>query len=441
MDRHSAGLERGHDVLRLVEDERGRETSPVHALDEGQEAGQGAAEDATDAGFDEEYAVGCRYGGRTTQGGYPRDTSVAPGGREDRRWASEVAGKIRDPRENFKPQTDTDGGVDLPRNVSTLTAPVILVRRIVATHTLFALLLAFNLVRTLHHAMWRDELQAFMIAANSPTLAELFARLHYECHPGLWYALLWVITRVTTDPTSMQIAQAAIAAATWLLIYRASPFDTREKFLLLAGYFLFFEYFVFSRSYGLMMLLGFAVVAVRSGRPRSGILPWLLLGLLANTVVYGTIWSIAMAPFVAAQQMRTDRRRLVAGLAAYVVLLALAVATMAPAPDQASSQAALGADASPLELIFAVPVDALAPLPVSWVKGIWALLMHPQTASFPRFWNPVPIYAIASLFGLGADHPGRVAAILVAAVVACAIIVRDRRLLAEFTLGTTASCC
>jgi hypothetical protein len=171
--------------------------------------------------------------------------------------------------------------------------------RSAAVFTAFMLLAAFNVVRTFRHAMWRDELQAFMLTAGSPTLVDLFHSLKYEAHPALWYALLWLVTRFTTEPAAMQVLHVAIALGVWVLIFRASPFSGGEKFLLVLSYFLFWEYFVVSRSYALMMLLGFAFVALRASRPRLLFLPWFLLGLLANTIVFGAIWSMAMAAFLA----------------------------------------------------------------------------------------------------------------------------------------------
>jgi hypothetical protein len=46
-----------------------------------------------------------------------------------------------------------------------------------AVFAAFVLLAALNVVRISRHAMWRDELQAFMLAANSPTLVDLFHNL------------------------------------------------------------------------------------------------------------------------------------------------------------------------------------------------------------------------------------------------------------------------
>lgn len=43
-----------------------------------------------------------------------------------------------------------------------------------ASDILFLLLLGFNVVRELSHAMWRDELQIFLLGANSRTLVDLW---------------------------------------------------------------------------------------------------------------------------------------------------------------------------------------------------------------------------------------------------------------------------
>ena len=64
----------------------------------------------------------------------------------------------------------------------------------IASDLFFCLLLALNLARTLRHAMWRDELQIFQMAANSRTLADLLHNLRYETHGVLWDALVWGVT-------------------------------------------------------------------------------------------------------------------------------------------------------------------------------------------------------------------------------------------------------
>jgi len=191
------------------------------------------------------------------------------------------------------------------------------------------LLVIINSMRLFHHAMWRDELQAFMIATASSTPLDLFANLKNERHPGLWYLLLWLISRFTSDPVAMQAAHLLIALGIWVLIWRVSPFRPVEKILLLLSYSLFWQYFVISRNYTLGVLLGFGFVALMVYRPRQRLWPWVLAGLLANTSVLGTIWSFTLAALFAIRN-RTEWRAMLPGAAIYAGLTALAIGTMIP---------------------------------------------------------------------------------------------------------------
>ena len=139
--------------------------------------------------------------------------------------------------------------------------------RLVLPDLLFVLLAVYNVIRLFRHAMWRDELQAFMVAAASNTPLDLFAKLKYEGHPGLWHLLLWVVTRFTTDPVAMRVLHLVIALGDWVLVWRLSPFRPVGKLLLLLSYYLFWEYFVVSRAYALGVLLGFGFAALQARRP------------------------------------------------------------------------------------------------------------------------------------------------------------------------------
>ena len=67
--------------------------------------------------------------------------------------------------------------------------------------------------------MWRDELQVFMLALYSSSPWSLLLKLKYEGHTGLWYMLVWVITRFTSDPMWMQLMHIGLAIAVWSIIY------------------------------------------------------------------------------------------------------------------------------------------------------------------------------------------------------------------------------
>jgi len=59
-----------------------------------------------------------------------------------------------------------------------------------------SLFLLLNLSSLVFHEMWRDELQAWLIARDSKNILELFINLKYEGHPALWYLLLTPLTKV-----------------------------------------------------------------------------------------------------------------------------------------------------------------------------------------------------------------------------------------------------
>jgi hypothetical protein len=228
---------------------------------------------------------------------------------------------------------------------------------------LFVLLAVYNAIRLFRHAMWRDELQAFMVAAASNTPLDLFAKLKYEGHPGLWHLLLWVVTRFTTDPVAMQALHLVIALGVWVLVWRLSPVG---KLLLLLSYYLFWEYFVVSRGYALGVLLGFGFAALQAGRPEQRSWPWVLLGLLANTTVFGTIWSFGLGLFYALRH-RQEWRLLLPGAAVYAALAALAVVTMLPAPDFTFGRHA-SAEFSQFDMPLHFAIGALVPFFFSSLK-------------------------------------------------------------------------
>lgn len=279
-----------------------------------------------------------------------------------------------------------------PSDASSRAAPIL-------AHAFFGLLLAGNAVRIVRHAMWRDELQAFLIARWSAGPLELLHNLRYEGHGALWHLLLWGVTRASADPRAMQLLQLAVAAGAWGLIWLRSPFGTAEKFLLLLGYFLFWEYFVLSRGYGLIALLGFGYVALREARRRRpGIGPWVLLGFIANSEVYGAIWSIPLA-LALAWDGRARRRDTVIGVSLYVALFAAAVAVLRPAPDvvppyQWQIQPLFGLSLERLVAVAAVPVRVFLPFDTGWL-----VKLSEGNPAWPQFFNPRPLAALHLLPG------------------------------------------
>jgi hypothetical protein len=206
--------------------------------------------------------------------------------------------------------------------------------------------IVFFVFQLVHHQLWRDELNAFALAAASPTFGKLLFYVHHEGHPWLWYAMLWVLTRFTVDPVGMKVLEGLIGTALYLVIGLKSPFTRVQKLLLFACYFVSFEYTVMSRMYSVMFLLALLYVRRRSLHPERVIGNGVLLGLLASSDLTGMVlsgglllefaWSVTLKGSETpegALRRRENRRRVVTGGAVYAGFFLLAVLSLWPAKD------------------------------------------------------------------------------------------------------------
>ncbi|MEO1144519.1 MAG: hypothetical protein AAFY26_02830 [Cyanobacteria bacterium J06638_22] len=157
--------------------------------------------------------------------------------------------------------------------------------------------LIFGFLGILQHEMWRDEMQAWLLARDSASVLDLLRVMKYEGHPALWHLCLHGISQITQQVFFVQGFHFLISLGIVYLIVRHSPFLPLQKFFLSFSYFIFFEYTFISRNYnlGVLFLFLFCVVYYRP-RPRY-ILLATLLALAANTNVYAFILSISLALF------------------------------------------------------------------------------------------------------------------------------------------------
>jgi hypothetical protein len=304
--------------------------------------------------------------------------------------------------------------------------------RTVLPNLLLGLLVIYNTIRLFRHAMWRDELQAFMLAEASNTPLDLFAKLKYEGHPGLWHLLLWVITRFTDNPMAMQVLHLLIALGLWLLIWRFAPFRPFEKLMLIVSYCLFWEYFIVSRNYALAALLGFGFIVLRAARPEQRFWPWVVLGLLANSMVFAAIWSLGLGAGFALRN-RHEWRSMLPGVALYGVLLALAVATMATAPDymllQAKPKMNFGDLWIPIRYVVAGFFPFYWPFAPDALRALGSWGVHLASTQF----GGNPAHHLALLI-VQANIPLLSLMVLAAPLLACLSIVRDPLRTAEYAV-------
>ena len=280
--------------------------------------------------------------------------------------------------------------------------------------------------------MWRDEMQVFLIGANSSSLSELFRNLQYEPHPSLWPLLVWLGSRIYADPVSMQVIHVLLATGVWLLIWRFAPFRPIDKILLLLSYYLFWEYFVVSRNYVLVALLGLAFVTVRTRLPRHVLLSFVLLGALANTMVLGTIWSLVAAARLSLERTAT-RSAYICGIALYLVCLAAALATIIAPSDAVPYGPRLHLDPSHLSDLALIPTGALLPIDPGWLVQAARFVLQPGSQA-PHFWNPTASYHLLQLAHGEAARIALILALLLSPPLVCWFLVRDWKIAAEFAL-------
>ena len=208
--------------------------------------------------------------------------------------------------------TDTRPAQDAPRR-----APLLILL------AAFAVLRAVSLAT---HEMWRDELQAWGVANDTPGIGAFVTALRAEGHPPLWYLLLRGLGAVWPDPVAMQVLTWAVAVGVAAIVLLCAPAPVWVRCAVLLGYHVGYEYAVLARSYALgLLLLVAALAAITTRRPRRRLAAVLLAG-LALTSAFGAALAIGLA---AAMLLDTRRIRssvaVLTGLVAVVAVAAIAV--------------------------------------------------------------------------------------------------------------------
>ena len=160
---------------------------------------------------------------------------------------------------------------------------------------LTAIFLFVGTITALHHEMWRDEIQAWLLARDSTSLLDLYRNLKYEGHPGLWHTCLLILSRFTQSPSIMQMFHLLIAATTVYLFGRYSPFTRLQKFLFAFGYFSLYEYSIVCRNYALGVLLICLFCVLFQQRYSRFLWVGAVLFLLGHTSVHALIVSIVLS--------------------------------------------------------------------------------------------------------------------------------------------------
>lgn len=148
---------------------------------------------------------------------------------------------------------------------------------------------------TAHHEPWRDEMQAWLLARDSPTVGLLLRNMRYEGHPPLWQLLLFAIQRtIGSTPAAMQALNVLLAAAAVAIFAACAPFNRGQRALFAMGFFPLYMYGVIARDYALTLLCLFAAVALVARRREHPIALAIALVALCWTTIYGLILALAL---------------------------------------------------------------------------------------------------------------------------------------------------
>ncbi|MBF0519215.1 MAG: hypothetical protein HQK92_05775 [Nitrospirae bacterium] len=204
--------------------------------------------------------------------------------------------------------------------------------------------LTVSLYSVSHHEMWRDELQAWMIALSSNSFSELFLNIKYEGHPSLWFIILYLVRHFTQNPAAMQTVHVIIATVSVYVFAQYAPLTRAHRILFVFGYFTFYEYNIISRNYaiGVLLLFSFMALYKKRGLENNYLVLSVILFFLCRCNVFATIIAVACALYCAtelfyqkSEWILSPRKRIEIILSSviFIVGLIIALKVMAPAPD------------------------------------------------------------------------------------------------------------
>lgn len=265
-----------------------------------------------------------------------------------------------------------------------------------------------------HHELWRDEVQAWLLARDSASVGQLLVNMKFEGHPALWHLLLLPLTRMFATPVAMQVLHLLLATATVYLFARWSPFSRLQKGLFCFGYFPFYEYAVISRNYGLCLLLLTAFGCLYPHRRTHFPLLAVSLALLCHAHVLGIILAVALLGALVAERFLpavTDSPPPTARLPFYAgcALVTLGVVTaflQALPPAAAAAPTAGGGPPTIYEQVRQTAralVGGYLPLARSW-NSPWVI--GDQSPAFKLlFYGGVPLYLLLAAAALRRHRP------------------------------------
>jgi len=215
--------------------------------------------------------------------------------------------------------------------------------------------------------MWRDELQAWLLAKDQTSFANVARAARYEKHPLAWFSILFLLSRLTHSPLAMQLFHVGLAALSTWLVLRFAPFSPVQKVLLIFSYYLFFEYAVISRNYALGVLSLFLFCVLLKREPPKLFRPAVCLFVLANTSLYGLLLAFAggVAMLVRVLSDPAVRKKWASYASLFLVIAGgiLSLFSLMPVPDSYYPKAHTALQAERLSAVLSVLPKSFLPMP------------------------------------------------------------------------------
>ena len=246
-----------------------------------------------------------------------------------------------------------------------------------------------------HHELWSDEIHGWNIAKGSDHFPDLIANSRYEGHPPCWYALLWVLSKVTHQVVAMQVLQWVLSCLVVFVVLFYSPFPLFIKMLIPFGYYFCYEYAVLSRNYAIWVLLALCVGMIIL-KERT-ILYYLLLFLLSNVHLLALLLAASFHGYFllfSIEQKKRTRTVMLHALVGALVLLPSAYFIIPPADSQLNTHFWMSRwDFRHLAALGEAPLQAFVPIPAWWNTHPWNTEFLLEGAkgpySFLRWINPL----------------------------------------------------
>ncbi len=161
---------------------------------------------------------------------------------------------------------------------------------------IIAIFSLLGLIGILNHAMWRDEMNTWLIVRDSESWQELLYNIKCDRgHSGLWHLSLALLRNIADTPVIMQLFHLILGIITISLFWLYSPFSRLQKILFTFSFYPFYEYLLISRNYAIGICLLFVFCAAFETRHKTYLILAIILGLMSNANIYIMFVAVALA--------------------------------------------------------------------------------------------------------------------------------------------------